>query len=1013
MSVPHSPAGDNPGRAGILLPKHRADLHGSGLSDEQIARCGFYSLADPYKVAEVLGGWMSSKTTASLGPCLCIPFFGPGGEPLDYVRVKPNNPRKKDGKTVKYESPVGKPNQAYFPPATRAVLADPLIPLLITEGEKKAAKADQEGFPCIGLVGVYGWVEKRNVDLDGKKSGPLKLIPTLAAVEWAKRRVILGFDSDIVEKPEVRLAEWQFAEVLQAVGADVRVVRLPAESNGEKNGLDDYLHRHGAEALRRLIESATIPTAPGDEPSRSSSHRSSPRFASGDRVSPGNRGNVGTVSEVLSGNRYRVRFEEKGQTAEGVFPGTQLQPYSNPATARPGTPPKSAPPYVPFPVEALPAPLQPFVLAESAAIPCDSAAVALPALIACGAAIGAARALSIKNAWTEPPILWGVVVARSGSVKSPPLEHAVDPLVKIDLDLRRANHDAIRAHKEAEKNHKEVEREQKRQHRVKRNDGNTDGDTPEVSTDTLGPPPPKLRCVAGDVTIEALAVILEDNPKGVLVYRDELASWFNSLARYSKTDTTADWLVLFHARTLTVDRKTGDKLTVAVPNAAASIVGTIQPMVLARALTTDFRTSGGAARLLLVMPPPKQKVWTEADVSKDISDAYELLIHRLRAMEPHQGSDRTYPILVTFTEQARKRWGDFVNEWGQVTFEAGEEDDDLGAAFSKIEAYAARFALIHHLVTLAGSHPVPIAEPVGLESLEAGITLAKWFANEAERVYSILVEDDLTRRVRELAEWVRNHGGHVTIRALQKSNSRKYRRAETAEADLNHLVAAGRGSWEEHQPSTGGHPTREFVLCPTHDTSDTRPEAEEDSSETSSDTRPVGPPGTIEIPGDFGRVSEVSSVGREVERRNDPGNSEAVADPSVEPKPTTAIPSLVPGGPSDGSTVNPLCGQQDLANQIPHFPENEPVGEVSGDSGGIPGNLMPPDQPRTITGEISGGLGEESPVGDPVAGVSHHEDGVTWASDHPLASGTVVGDGENDSPLTQSPLAEEFEEGEL
>jgi hypothetical protein len=36
---------------------------------------------------------------------------------------------------------------------------------------KKALKADQESFPCIGLAGVYGWCKKRTVGKDGKKVG--------------------------------------------------------------------------------------------------------------------------------------------------------------------------------------------------------------------------------------------------------------------------------------------------------------------------------------------------------------------------------------------------------------------------------------------------------------------------------------------------------------------------------------------------------------------------------------------------------------------------------------------------------------------------------------------------------------------------------------------------------------------------------------------------------------------------------------------------------------------------
>ena len=68
---------------------------------------------------------------------------------------------------------------------------------MITEGEKKAAKADQEGFPCIGLVGVWGWQQARTRD---NPDAARELIPDLAAVAWQGRTVFLVYDSDLADK---------------------------------------------------------------------------------------------------------------------------------------------------------------------------------------------------------------------------------------------------------------------------------------------------------------------------------------------------------------------------------------------------------------------------------------------------------------------------------------------------------------------------------------------------------------------------------------------------------------------------------------------------------------------------------------------------------------------------------------------------------------------------------------------------------------------------------------------
>jgi len=253
-----------------LLPQHVADLRRSGLSDQQIRCCAFTSMNGQHDVAEMLN-WESPAK--SIMPVLVIPFIGADGEPTGYHRVKPDKPRKdKQGKLIKYESPKGQPNRAYFPPATRTILQDATVPLVITEGEKKSAKADQESFPTIGLVGVWGWQKKREKDEDGNAVGERELIDDLAGVNWQGRQVSITFDSDTADKQEIQWAEWYLSQVLGRHGAIVKIVRLPsgepgADGKPQKVGLDDFLVAHGPDKLRELIDAAVTPFKPArDKP---------------------------------------------------------------------------------------------------------------------------------------------------------------------------------------------------------------------------------------------------------------------------------------------------------------------------------------------------------------------------------------------------------------------------------------------------------------------------------------------------------------------------------------------------------------------------------------------------------------------------------------------------------------------------------------------------------------------------------------------------------------------------
>ena len=173
-----------------LLPHHRRELcEGSGLSMETIVEAGIHSETSAAKL-KILLNWPKMAARAASG--IVIPFHNLAGAFTGFSRFKPDNPRKdRDGKPVKYESPRGVPNRVYFPPKTIDQIADPTVQLLITEGEKKTLKADQEGFPCIGLTGVFAWKEK----------GREQFLSDLEQIEWKGRPVKIVFDSDAADKP--------------------------------------------------------------------------------------------------------------------------------------------------------------------------------------------------------------------------------------------------------------------------------------------------------------------------------------------------------------------------------------------------------------------------------------------------------------------------------------------------------------------------------------------------------------------------------------------------------------------------------------------------------------------------------------------------------------------------------------------------------------------------------------------------------------------------------------------
>lgn len=150
-------------------------------------------------------------------------------------------------KARRYSQPSGSPPGVYWAPFTRwdLVAADPKVPLVVTEGEKKAAIATKLGMPTVGLGGVWSF---------RSKAMGARLLPELARVAWEGRQVLIAYDSDAVLNSDVCRAEQALAEELTRAGAIVKIVRLPELVEGTKCALDDYLVAEGVERFIELTE---------------------------------------------------------------------------------------------------------------------------------------------------------------------------------------------------------------------------------------------------------------------------------------------------------------------------------------------------------------------------------------------------------------------------------------------------------------------------------------------------------------------------------------------------------------------------------------------------------------------------------------------------------------------------------------------------------------------------------------------------------------------------------------
>ncbi len=184
-----------------------------------------------------------------------IPYFDLQGKTTNFFRVrylettKQGFTKQTDKKEQRYAQPPDTLNEAYLPPfiSWTDYITDVSRPIIITEGELKAAAATARGWATIGLGGV-------DCFRSGKRG--LSILPIFNQLSLAGREVFIIYDSDAALNPNVAAAESALCRELTALGARPYIVRLPNILPGGKTGLDDYLLETDDDGFGSLLDEA-------------------------------------------------------------------------------------------------------------------------------------------------------------------------------------------------------------------------------------------------------------------------------------------------------------------------------------------------------------------------------------------------------------------------------------------------------------------------------------------------------------------------------------------------------------------------------------------------------------------------------------------------------------------------------------------------------------------------------------------------------------------------------------
>ena len=215
------------------------DLKRSGLTEADFKKMQLLP-CDDVQASSIL-----NSTFCTFG--YAIPYFNVGGEVNDNIRFRfLEELLGKNDKVTKYSQPKGTEPRLYFPPNVnwKKILNDTSIPLVFTEGEKKAYKACKEGIYTIGLAGVWSFKSKKlRKDLIGDFKNIL----------LNGRKILICYDNDVRTNEDVTKALHAFAKTLATEGAEVVNKLLPFNPY-MKIGLDDYLLENSVDDFNALEE---------------------------------------------------------------------------------------------------------------------------------------------------------------------------------------------------------------------------------------------------------------------------------------------------------------------------------------------------------------------------------------------------------------------------------------------------------------------------------------------------------------------------------------------------------------------------------------------------------------------------------------------------------------------------------------------------------------------------------------------------------------------------------------
>jgi len=362
----------------------------------------------------------------------------------------------------------------------------------------------------------------------------------------------------------------------------------------------------------------------------------------------------------------------------------------------------------PFPTNVLPSFFESLVvdLKKTMNYPEDYTGTAL--LTAMATTVGTSARIRVKDNWLELAPLFCCLIGNAGSNKTHPINTVFAAIRRID----KSNNDVFTT------DYKEYDEYSKLSKK-------------EKSLTTKIVQPRLTKSVITNFTPEALNKRLNENIRGCTVVSDEIATFFEGMNNYSKSDQLGVYLSFWSNQPTTIDR-IGEPIPLFIQTPFLSMIGGLQPRMIASVFPIKKLNNGFFQRFLFAFPSLtlKQPI-NDEECNKIILERYEQFIQDYYSgtkLEEIAGEINSKTL--DFTTEAK----DFFFQWHKENCDLVNENQNSirGEIISKYDNHFIRLALLLQLMEDPESNEIEIKAVKGAEEL------CNYYMNCAFKVLEII-----------------------------------------------------------------------------------------------------------------------------------------------------------------------------------------------------------------------------------------------------------------------------------